>query len=183
MKDTLNILTKNGRINSEIRQILMLTELELLSTSWDVVCFSETRCISYDFILQEEYRVIFHFDGNGVAGVAIIIHQRHVKNIFLKITVDNRALAVDIKIGSKIMRIISIYAPHAGYHWNDFILFMDDISNLLMEAQDQHKIGIIACDFNLSLYHGDRGFQLDDLCHQFNIHIANGSGNGSDDQQ
>ena len=85
-------------------------------------------------------------------------------------------MGLDVRIGKKILRIIAIYVPHAGYSWNEFELCMSEISGLIMEAVDQRKHCIIAGDFNLCLHYGDRGTFMDDFCNQHQVKVTNGEG-------
>lgn len=62
-----NVFTKNGRINSETRLTTLLAELG--SQTWDFVCFSETRCLIQDVILQGGHRLITNLAIAGSSGV------------------------------------------------------------------------------------------------------------------
>ena len=64
-------------------------------------------------------------------------------------------MALDVKIGKKIIRIIAVYLPHAGYPWQDFQACMDDITALAMEAQDRGYYTTMAGDFNLWFFMKD----------------------------
>ena len=76
---SLRVICKNGRINSDDRLSILLSELSMLE--WDCICFSETRCKTQDIILTGGHRLICKHDGTSVAsGVAILIHSRFVKH-------------------------------------------------------------------------------------------------------
>ena len=48
-------------------------------------------------------------------------------------------MAIDIRSGNRVIRIISVYLPHVGYPWADFELEKENIYALAMEGKDQGK--------------------------------------------
>ena len=80
-QDDLHIVCKNARINTEIRQTVLLTELTLLSMDWDIICFSETRLLSQDAIVHGDHRMISQLFSIQISGVIILIHKQHYRNI------------------------------------------------------------------------------------------------------
>ena len=174
--DTLHVYTKNARINTEQRVVALLSELS--SISWHSICFSETRCLTQDVVLQGGHRLIAHLESKQASGVAILIHREFVDKFLRKHSISNRVLAVDVRVGHKVCRIISCYLPHAGYHQDVFMETLDQITALTMEAQNQNKAVVIGGDFNLTLGRGERGQALQDLCSQCSLTVANGHGAG-----
>ena len=84
------------------------------------------------------------------SGVAILVHRQFTKNIIRKLCISDRLMAIDVTIGSKIMRIVAVYMPHAGYTYEEFSNCFEDLSNLLTEAADHGKYILVGGDFNLS---------------------------------
>ena len=84
-------------------------------------------------------------------------------------------MAIDLKISHKMIRIIAVYLPHAGYDSNYFQSTLDDVERLIMEACDKRYAVVIGGDFNLSLDQGVRDRLLQDLCAEFSLDIANGT--------
>ena len=80
---TWHVYAKNGRINSDKRRTILLSELSLLQ--WHFVCFSETRCLSDDVILHGGHRLITNLESKKASGVGIrfilIILSMPQKNI------------------------------------------------------------------------------------------------------
>ena len=109
------VYVKNGRINSEERRIGLLAELSRIP--WTFICYSETRQLSEDVILHEVYRLISSLDEAFANGVVILIYQDYVKRVINSVAPSNRVMAIDAKIGAKVMRVISDYMPHARYPW------------------------------------------------------------------
>ena len=173
------IFCKNGRINSDVRLSTLLAELSLIE--WDFVCFSETRCLSQDVTLEGGHRLITSLSSPGASGVAILINAKYTKMISKKIIVSDRVISVDLKLKTKHLRLISVYVPHAGYSWDEFDDCMTDTGRLVMEAVDQNKHILIGGDFNLTLYHGDRGRYMQDFCGQHNLFVANSEGDDTDE--
>ena len=89
---------------------------ELDSIHWDVILFRETRTPSGDYLIDGNHRLILQFDGDGCSGIAILVHKRHVDNVKIVHRISNRLLAIDLKIGRRVFRIIAVYMPHIGYH-------------------------------------------------------------------
>ena len=113
VSDSWQVLSKNARVNSEERIVALLAELS--STSWSIVCFSESRCRRQDKLLSEGHYLICEYDDVAASGVAILIHYKFTRFIQRKHLVHDRVMAIDMKLGSRRVRIISVYVPHAGY--------------------------------------------------------------------
>ncbi len=45
-------------------------------------------------------------------------------------------MAIDLEYGCRILRVILVYLPYAGYPWNDFALEMEKINILGAEAMN-----------------------------------------------
>lgn len=65
--------------------------------------------------------------------------------------ISNQLISIEIRFGRDILRIIAIHLPHTDYTRTEFTDSIDDLSNLLIEAQDKRYRVIIDGDFNLSL--------------------------------
>ena len=91
----------------------MLGELSFLD--WDIICLSETRLPSIDEVLCGDHRLLANLSIQSVSDTAILIHQRHVTDILKKQSVGDRIMSVDFKFGFKLIRVIAVYLPHAGY--------------------------------------------------------------------
>ena len=153
-------------------------QLELSLVKWDIICFSETRCRSQDIFIDDGHRLICSNSDEArsvASGVAILVHRRWIKMIKQRICVTDRVMAIDLKISHKMIRIIAVYLPHAGYDSNYFQSTLDDVERLIMEACDKRYAVVIGGDFNLSLDQGDRDRLLQDLCAEFSLDIANGT--------
>ena len=111
---------------------------ELQSIHWDVIPFRETRTPSDDYLIEGNHRLILYFDHGGASGTAILVHERHVDNIKAVHRIDDRILAIDLKVGQRNFRITSVYMPHAGYPIDDSPQFIANFAICLM------KPGVIA---------------------------------------
>ena len=105
--DSLPIISKNARINSNERIISLLAELSF--QRWSFVCFSETRTEKMDCILTGGHRLICEYGGGVASGVAVLVHRQWVRFIRKKILVNDRLMAIDLKIGEKLERVVSVY--------------------------------------------------------------------------
>ena len=129
---TWHVYAKNGRIHTENRRVALLSGLSVLQ--WDFICFSETRCLTEDTLLHGGHRLITSLESPAASGVAILVHSDYVKYIIRKHMFSNRIMAIDAKIGTKQIRVISVYMPHAGYNFSEFEKCMEDITLLTSEA-------------------------------------------------
>ena len=89
---------------------------------------------------------------------------------------SDRAMAVDLDIEGRKIRIIAAYVPHGGYGWTDFEDTMEEISELVLDAQRYGRKVIIGGDFNLSLHTGHRGNFMTTFCAEHSLVISNGTG-------
>ena len=71
--------SKNARLNSNEKFILLLTELRDLS--WNVILFSETRAESGDVILEGGHRLILERGEYRASGVGVLVHSTLVSQI------------------------------------------------------------------------------------------------------
>ena len=71
----LKLLTRNARINTDARLLILLGELE--NITWNFICFSETRRSTEDVIISGGHRLISsNGDGRYIAsGVTILVHR------------------------------------------------------------------------------------------------------------
>lgn len=81
-------------------------------------------------------------------------------------------MAVDLKIGGKAIRLISVYMCHSGYSNDDLQHCFDELSSLTMQAQDGGASIIIGDDFNIALGGGFRASVLRGFCYQFGLIIT-----------
>lgn len=169
-----HVYAKNGRINTDARRVSLLAELSLLH--WHFVCFSETRCLTDDIILSGGHRLITSLETKGPSGVGILIHSNYIKYVTKTHVISDRTMGMDVEIGTKCVRIISVYFSHAGYAWSDFEKCIEDVTILVSEATRLRMNIIIGGDFNLCLDVGRRGTSMTDLCQLFRLTVANGSG-------
>ena len=89
------VLAKNARIHSNDKLVLVLAELE--KHPWDIVLFSETRASSGKVVLHGGH-VLYSNIGinNAYAGVAILLHAKHVRKSTCVHMISGRVIAVDV---------------------------------------------------------------------------------------
>ena len=71
---------------------------------------------------------------SSASGIVILINRQWTSDIVQKICVNDRVMAVDLKISKKIIRIMAVYLPHSGYGCNYFQETLLDIKRLAMDA-------------------------------------------------
>ena len=149
---------------------------EIAGVQWDIVMFSETRS-SHGIIEVHKgnFRHICFGSGSETfsAGVAILLHERHAKNVANVKVISDRVMYVDFTVGGKKLRSIAAYAPHAGYSADDFNAFLEQVHVAILGACKDGRQTILGGDFNLQLQVGNRGGQIDALANAFGLTIAN----------
>ena len=117
-------------------------------------------------------------DDEVASGVGILVHAKyeHARSISAVHRCSNRIMAIDLKLGHHIIRMISIYMPHAGYDqshgFRDFESIIDQLHRLLHEAKRLHYRIVIGGDFNLVVANNRRADLLLDLVHAFDLVIG-----------
>ena len=80
---------------------------------------------------------------------------------------------MDFTVGSKKLRSIAAYAPHAGYSADDFNAFFGQVHAVILGACKDGRQTILSGDFNLQLQVGNHGEQIDALANAFGLTMAN----------
>ena len=166
--------TKNARLHNDDRFGELVAEI--VGVQWDIVMFSETRSSHGIIELHEgNFRHICFGSGTETfsAGVAILLHERHAKNVANAKVISDRVMYVDFTVGGKKLRSIAAYAPHAGYSADDFNAFLEQVHVAILGACKDGRQTILGGAFNLQLQVGNRGDQIDALANAFGLTIAN----------
>ena len=132
---SLLVFTKNGRINSDERLELLLAELHELE--WHIILFSEAHAADGDCRIGDGHRLVTSLGTTPNAGVGILIHSSMASSIKRVYCINGRIMAADIKLLRGIIRVIAVYAPHAGYDRvseDDILAFYEELYALLIDA-------------------------------------------------
>ena len=164
-------MTKNARINSDVRLTDLLAELP--DISWDVICFSETRAADANSVLAGGHRLICSRGEFKYSGVAILIHARWVGEIITSRNVSDRIVYVDIRLFGRKYRIIATYVPHAGYHQDQFNACFDELRETILQANALGCKPMVGGDFNTHVSFGWRSERLVALTHETGLVIGN----------
>ena len=84
------------------------------------------------------------------AGVAILLHERHAKNVASAKVISDRVMYVDLTVGGWKLRSIAAYAPHAGYSDDALNAFFELVHVAVMGACREGKqslVEISTCNF------------------------------------
>ena len=80
---------------------------------------------------------------------------------------------MDFTVGGKKLRSIALYANHPGYSADDFNAFFEQVHVAILGACKNGRQTILGGDFNLQLWVGNRGDQIEALANTFGLTIAN----------
>ena len=138
--------------------------------------FSETRS-NYRIIELQEANFKHICFGSGTetcsAGVAILLHERHAKNVASAKVISDRVMYVDLTVGDWKLRSIEAYAPHAGYSDDALNACFEQVHVAAMGACREGRKTILGGDFNLQLQVGNHGAQITALANAFGFTITN----------
>ena len=164
---SLRVFTKNACISSSKRLAVVLSELQ--SVSWHIVLFSETRAASRSVVLDGGHKLFAFLGDHRYAGVDILVHADLVGDVYRVHRVSGRVLAIDLRRGGCVFRIVSVYCPHGGYEITDLEEMYHQLHVLFLEAQRRNFRIIIGGDFNIVVGVGDRGTLFNDFLHTFGL--------------
>ena len=74
-----------------------------------MILFSETRTPPDYFRIEGHHRLILNVVHHGWSATAIIVHARHADNVKVIHRIHDRLLAIDLRDGSMVIRIASVY--------------------------------------------------------------------------
>ena len=137
--------SKNARIHSTDR----LAELaaELYNVDWDVVLFSQTRSARERCVLEGGHVLYTSETVTQAAGVAILLHKKHVHRVGQVTSLNERLMFLDLHCGRRCVRFISLYMPHAGYSIEALRSVYDMLHAVLDEAERLQYKTIVGGDF------------------------------------
>lgn len=150
---------------------------ECADAQWDIICFSETRAVDNDVILEGGHPL---FSGRGdslYAGAAILIHEKWESSIVHIKRVSDRMVLTDIRIGTCTYRFIAVYFPHAGYALEEFETCIDNLRTNVLMGQRLGMKCMVGGDFNIEMNRGWRRDRLREFLVETGLVAANDSSN------
>ena len=129
----IHISCKNARLHSDEKVAELLGEMQ--HCKWDLVVFSETRANIDKTVLQGGHVLYGSRTPTTCAGVAIAIHSRFSFCVQRVHVLGDRLMYVDLKTGMRIMRVVSLYMPHAGYPSEDLRQLYEQMQFILADAR------------------------------------------------
>ena len=137
---------------------------EMQHCKWDPVVFSETRANIDKTALQGGHVFYGSRTPSTCAGVAIAIHNRFSSCVQRVHVFGDRLMYVDLRIGMRSMRVVSLYMPHAGDRIEDLRQLYEQLQFILADARRRGFSYVVGGDFNSQLDIGVRGELLDQFC-------------------
>ena len=104
--------------------------------------------------LEDGLKLYRKIAGCCSAGVAVLVHRRHVPNIISPRMYSDRVIALNVQIFGRPFTFIATYVPHAGYSVEDFHTTIDQISAAMSDASRFGAKIVLGGDFNTQLHHG-----------------------------
>ena len=146
---------------------------ELDGCDWDIISFSETRCDWGVATLPLGAKLLTSTQHTQSAGVAVLVHKHHVKSVLKHFVQSERLMYVDLALPGCIVRCISVYMPHMGYPAEELETVYEQLHQIVEAASRLGLKVLIGGDFNTQLDVGRRGDLLSELCHSFELNVAN----------
>ena len=114
---------------------------------------------TYDACIEGHSRLISSNDATArshALGIEIFVNRQWTSSIKNIIDLNDRMMAMDLKISQKIFRLIPLYLLHIVYDREYFHYMFIYMECLIIDAMDKGYVIMLRGDFNLSL---DRGYQ------------------------
>lgn len=140
------VFAKNARLTHTDRFAEL--RLELHDVEWDVVLFSETRFANGPTNVMDPHVLFASGDRSPCAGVAILLHARHKRHVKSVQFISERLMYLDLRTCRGLMRIVAIYAPHAGYPKEELTDLYHQMHLVLEDAQRHSMVCVIWGGFN-----------------------------------
>ena len=150
--------------------------MELADIEWDIILFSETRYAGGNIVLEGGHHMFASSEPTVAAGVAILVHCKHVGNIKFSQAPSSRICFVDMMMKAGVTRFVATYTPHMGYSNHDLHRYYDQLAWVLDDARRQGRTIVLGGDFITQLNVGIRGDCLADLAKNFDLQITNDDG-------
>ena len=163
-----HIFAKNAHVHSQTKFAELL--LELADIEWDIILFSETRYAGGNIVLEGGHHMFASSEPTVAAGVAVLVHCKHVRNIKFSQAPSSRICFVDMMMKAGVTRFVATYTPHMGYSNHDLYRYYDQLAWVLDDARRQGRTIVLGGDFNTQLNVGIRGDCLADLAKNFDGH-------------
>eukprot|EP00057_Strongylocentrotus_purpuratus_P003042 XP_003725801.1 PREDICTED: uncharacterized protein LOC100892561 [Strongylocentrotus purpuratus] len=140
---TWNIGSMSGR-SGEVVDVMRRRKI-------DICCLQETRWKggSARWLGSIGARYKFYWQGkdDGTARVGIVISETWVTQVISMDRISERAMALKLVIGSKLINILSVYAPQSGRTQEEKDTFWDQMHVIVANIPDKESI-IIGGDLN-----------------------------------
>ena len=169
-----HIFAKNAHVHSQTKFAELL--LELADIEWDIILFSETRYAGGNIVLGGGHHMFASSEPTVAAGVAILVHCKHVRNVKFSQAPSSWICFVDMMMSAGVTRFVATYTPHMGYSNHDLYRYYDQLAWVLDDARRQGRTIVLGGDFNTQLNVGIRGDFLADLAKNFDLQITNDDG-------
>ena len=140
-----HIFAKNAHVHSQTKFAELL--LELADIEWDIILFSETRYAGGNIVLEGGHHMFASSEPTVAAGVAILVHCKHVGNIKFSQAPSSRICFVDMMMKAGVTRFVATYTPHMGYSNHDLYRYYDQLAWVLDDARRQGRTIVLGGDF------------------------------------
>ena len=80
----------------------------------DFCCLQETRWKGGNARMLGDYKFFWKGCKEGLAGVGMLVEKRWVDNVMEVKRVSERILTIRVRVGMKILNLVSVYAPQVG---------------------------------------------------------------------
>ena len=118
---------------------------------WDRIIFPKARHESGKFEIADGHILFAVGNRQEASGVAILVHNKHVRNKMKHYVHNHRLLQLNINLSGVNFAIFGCYLPHAGYAEENVRSLYDLMSCQISRARSQRRNIVVAGDFQTEL--------------------------------
>jgi hypothetical protein len=161
---TVNVGSMNKRCG-EVTDMLRRRKL-------DFCCLQETRWKGEHSRTEGGYKFFWKGCKDGTAGVGMMVAEKWVKNVIEVKRVNERIMAVRLRVGKAILNLISVYAPQVGRSMEEKEEFYIELGQVLLDV-DEKEMVMLGGDLNGHVGESTDGFE--------GVHGGKGFGNRNEE--
>ena len=132
----------------------------------DFCCLQESRWKGGGAREMGEYKCFWSGDKEGAGGVAVLVARKWQEEVTEVKRVSERIMLIRIRVGKRILCLVSVYAPQAGRAMVDKEEFYDALGEVLKGVKEEEAL-FICGDFNGHVGGEADGYEGIHGCHGF----------------
>ena len=150
----------------------------------DFCCLQETRWKGGSARVLGGYKFFWKGCSEGVSGVGVLVAEKWVESVIEVKRVSERMMLLRVRVGKRILNLISVYAPQVGRAMEEKEEFYGMLGKLMKEVSGEEML-MVCGDFNGHVgekeegywgVHGNKGFGSRNLEGEMLLEFAEAEG-------